>query len=81
MGDTREVNVRELRNHGGRVLSRVAQGEAFIVTKDGTAVAELRPIGRKSLAPAELIARAKRMPKVDPDELRRDLDSVLDQAL
>ena len=33
--------VRELRNHGGEVLDRVARGESLIVTRDGAEVAEL----------------------------------------
>lgn len=42
------VTVRELRNHGGEVLDRVARGEALVVTRDGTEVAELRPRTRRS---------------------------------
>ncbi|WP_172836158.1 type II toxin-antitoxin system Phd/YefM family antitoxin [Microlunatus soli] len=76
-----EVSVRDLRNHGGQVLDRVVRGETLTVTKDGTPVAELRPVSRRSLAPTELIARARRAPKVDPDLLRHDIDSVLDQSL
>lgn len=76
-----EVTVRELRNQGGRVLDRVERGESLTVTKDGTPVAELRPLPRRSLPTAELIARAKRTPKVSPDRLRRDVDEVLDQSL
>jgi len=79
--DEHEVSVRDLRNHGGRVLDRVVRGERLTVTKDGTAVAELRPVPRRSLPAAELIARAKRAPRVDADLLRRDIDSVLDQSL
>ncbi|MCL1840948.1 MAG: type II toxin-antitoxin system prevent-host-death family antitoxin [Propionibacteriaceae bacterium] len=75
------VSVRELRNQGGQVLDRVERGEMLCVTKDGDAVAELHPVRRRSLAPAELIARAKRLPRVDPDRLRRDIDAVLDPSL
>lgn len=76
-----EVGVRDLRNHGGHVLDRIVRGETLTVTKDGTPVAELRPVPRRSLPAAELIARAKRAPRVDADLLRRDIDSVLDQSL
>lgn len=81
MGELAEVNVRELRNHGGRVLDRVARGESLTVVKDGSPVAELRPVRRRSMSAAELISRAKRLPKVDPDRLRQDIDAVLDQSL
>lgn len=76
-----EVSVRELRNRGGQVLDRVVRGETLTVTKDGTPVAELRPVRRRSLPAAELIERARRAPRVDADLLRRDIDSVLDQSL
>jgi prevent-host-death family protein len=75
------VTVRELRNDGGAVLDRVARGEELIVTRDGTEVAELRPRRRPGPAPAELIARRRHLPKVDPDSLRRDIDAVLDSEV
>lgn len=75
------VTVRDLRNKGGEVLDRVERGERVIVTRDGRAVAELRPVPRSSAGPAELINRRKRLPAVDPEALRRDIDSVLDQSL
>ena len=72
------VTVRELRNHGGEVLDRVVRGETLVVTRDGEEVAELRPRTRRSPSPADLIARRRHLPTVDPDLLRRDLDAVLD---
>jgi prevent-host-death family protein len=75
------VSVRDLRNHGGEVLDRVARGEAVIVTRDGAEVAELRPLRRRSVPAAELIARRRSLPKVDPEALHRDLDAVLDSSL
>ncbi len=81
MGKLAEVSVRDLRNHGGRVLDRVARGESVTVTKDGSPIAELRPVPRTGLAAAELIARARILPHVDPDRLRDDIDAVLDQSL
>lgn len=73
------MTVRELRNHGGRVLERVSNGESLTVTKGGSPVAELRPIPRRGLPARELISRAKRTPRVDPARLREDIDAVLDQ--
>lgn len=73
--------MRDLRNKGGEVLDRVERGERVIVTRDGRAVAELRPLPRRSARPAELIARRKRLPHVDPDSLRRDIDAVMNPSL
>ena len=75
------VTVRELRNQGGTILDRVARGEELIVTRDGVEVAELRPRRRPAPASADLIERRRHLPKVDPDQLRRDIDAVLDPTL
>ena len=75
------VSVRDLRNRGGEVLDRVERGERVVVTRDGRAVAELRPLPRPSVGPAQLIERRKRLPRVDPDALRRDIDATIDPSL
>lgn len=75
------VTVRDLRNNGAEVLRRVELGERVVVTRDGTPVAELRPLPRPSASPSELIRRRRNLPRVNPDDLRRDIDSVLDPAL
>lgn len=76
-----EITVRELRNHGGDVLERVARGEALTVTRDGQAIAELRPLARRPIPAAVLVERWRRLPPVDPARLRADLDDVLDGSL
>jgi antitoxin (DNA-binding transcriptional repressor) of toxin-antitoxin stability system len=76
-----EITVRELRNRGGEVLDRVARGEALTVTRDGQAIAELRPLTRRPLPAAVLVERWRRLPAVDPGKLRADLDGVLDGSL
>ena len=75
------VTVRELRNNGGDVLDRVERGESVIVTRDGRPVAELRPLPRSGPRAAELIARRKRLPRVDPESLRRHVDAVIDSSV
>lgn len=75
------VTVRDLRNHGGDVLTRVARGEALIVTRDGAQVAEIRPLRRASVSSADLIARRASLPVVDVDKFRADVDAVLDATV
>jgi prevent-host-death family protein len=76
-----EVTVRELRNHGGRVLDRVQAGETLTVTRDGRPVAELRPLRKPPLDAATLVSHWRRLPPMDPESLRRDLDSIIDPSL
>ena len=75
------VTVRDLRNSGGRVLERVANGESLTVTMDGRPIAELRPLPVRALPAATLLARWRRLPAVDPDALRADIDRTLDTSL
>jgi prevent-host-death family protein len=75
------VSVRELRNHGGEILDRVARGESLVVTRDGAEVALLSALPRVSASPAELIARRRNLPLVDPARLQRDIDQILDSTL
>ncbi len=76
-----EVSIRELRNHGGEVIDRVAAGEQVTVTRDGRAVAELRPLGRAAVPARVLKRRWSRLPRLDPESFRRDLDGVVDSSL
>lgn len=76
-----EVSIRDLRNHGGDVIDRVERGERLTVTRDGRRVAELRPLGPLPATAAVLVERWSRLPQVAPEDLRRDLDQVIDAAL
>ncbi|HUE95545.1 MAG TPA: type II toxin-antitoxin system prevent-host-death family antitoxin [Longimicrobiaceae bacterium] len=76
-----DITVRDLRNHGGRVLRRVARGEALIVTLDGQPIAELRPIPAGALSATEILRRWAGLPRMDGSRLRADVDSALDSGL
>ncbi|MCP3936528.1 MAG: type II toxin-antitoxin system prevent-host-death family antitoxin [Actinomycetia bacterium] len=73
--------MRDLRNHGGEVVDRAAKGERLTITRSGKPVAELRPLEREPMSLEVILARRRHLPVVDPDQLRHDLDQVLDQAL
>jgi prevent-host-death family protein len=75
------VTIRDLRNHGGEVVDRVAAGESLVVTRSGEPVAHLVPVRRRGLDAATLLARWRRLPHVDGAALRADVDSVLDPSL
>jgi prevent-host-death family protein len=76
-----EITIRELRNHGGEVIDRVAGGETVTVTRAGKPVAELRPLARPPLHATALLARWRHVPAIDPQKLRADIDAVLDSTL
>ena len=73
--------MRDLRNHGGDVVDRVLRGEHLVVTRSGHPVAELVPVRKPALKATALVERWRRLPAVDPDGLRDDIDAVVDAAL
>jgi prevent-host-death family protein len=75
------VTIRELRNHGGDVMDRVAAGERLIVTRGGRPVAELHPVRSTPIGAEPLLRRWRRLPSLDLDKLRADLDEIVDPAL
>lgn len=76
--DIKHIDARDLRISDSEALYRVEHGETLIVTRDGRPVAELGPLRRASASPAELIARRRNLPHVDPTGLRADLDALID---
>lgn len=79
---TREISQRELRNDSGAILRAVESGEDFIVTRNGTALAELRPLRRRRfVARAELQAAARQLAQIDAAAFRADVDAFVDQGL
>lgn len=79
---TREISQRELRNDSGAILRAVESGEDFVVTRNGTALAELRPLRRRRfVAKSELVAAARQLARMDAVAFRADVDEVLDQSL
>lgn len=73
---------RELRNESADILRRVEAGEEFIVTRNGTPVAELRPAAHRRGVPRRRLAEAfKGVPAVALDRLRADLDEAADPGV
>jgi prevent-host-death family protein len=75
---------RELRNQNAAVIAAVAAGESFVITRNGTPVAELRPIGverRRFVPKTELSAAAAGSPRIDAARFRADQERLVEQAL
>ncbi len=79
---TREISQRELRNDSGAILRAVESGEDFVVTRNGTALAELRPLRRRRfVATAELFASSRRLAPMESEAFRAEIDEVVDQSI
>ncbi|MDN5794574.1 MAG: type II toxin-antitoxin system prevent-host-death family antitoxin [Intrasporangium sp.] len=78
----REISQRELRNDSGAILRAVESGEDFVVTRNGTALAELRPLRRRRfVSRAELLSTVRHLAAIDAAAFRADVDEVVDQNL
>jgi prevent-host-death family protein len=78
----RTITQRELRNDSATVLREVEAGGTIIVTRNGTPVAELRPLQPHRFVPrGAIIAAAARAPRVDAGRFRADVDAVIDQRI
>jgi len=78
----RIITQRELRNDSAAVLREVEAGRTLVVTRNGTPVAELRPIQPRRFVPRTRIAEAAgHAPRVDAKRFRTDLDAVIDQTV
>jgi len=63
------------------MVDRVAHGERMTVTRDGRPVALLVPLDREPLSVDVLIERWARLPTMDPESLRQDIDAAIDSSL
>lgn len=69
------ISQRELRNNSAAVMDAVEAGESYHITRNGVEIAELRPLPRKRrLTAEELIAKHRRLPRVDHAQLRAEAD-------
>jgi antitoxin (DNA-binding transcriptional repressor) of toxin-antitoxin stability system len=76
----RRITQRELRNNSGEIMRALDRGESFVVTRNSAAVGELVPLGRRRFVQTARVTEAfAGAPEVDPQRLRTDLDSVIDQ--
>ena len=81
---SRVIAQRDLRNQNAQILAAVEAGASFVVTRNGTPVAELRPLagGRRRFVPrAELATVAVAGPRIDAAAFRHDLDAAIEQDL
>ena len=79
---SRTITQRELRNDSAALLREVEAGATVIVTRNGTPVAELRPLRPHRFVPRRTIADAgARAPRIDADRFRVDVDAVIDQRI
>jgi antitoxin (DNA-binding transcriptional repressor) of toxin-antitoxin stability system len=77
-----EVSVRQFVNDSGSVTRGLREGRRYVLTINGEPLAELTPVRRRLFVPTvEAQAMFRTAPVLDYEELRRDLDAVVDGEL
>ena len=77
----KEVSVRDLCRNGGEILDAVMRGEGMTVTRQGRAIAELRPLRGPGVRIETLQKAFKHCPRVSHDQLRADMAEFLNLSL
>lgn len=74
IGAVKVITQREFRNNSAAVMDAVEAGETYHVSRNGVEVAELRPLPprRHRLTAEELVARHRRLPRVDHARMRQE---------
>jgi prevent-host-death family protein len=77
---SRQITQRELRNDSAAVLREVQAGQTLVITRNGTPVAEIRPLATtRRFVPRAVLGAAGAGPgRIDAGRLREDLDAVAD---
>ena len=76
----RQITQRELRNDSGEIMRALDRGDEFVVTRNGVAVGELKPVRRRRFVAAGVaVAEFTGAGVVDSERFRSDVDAVLDQ--
>lgn len=75
------VSIRDLRNHGGEAVARAQRGEVLTITHSGKPVARLVALDAAPIPLETLREQWAKLPAVDPQLLRGDIDSTLDASV
>lgn len=78
----KHITQRELRNDTPAIMRAIENGESFVLTRNGTPIADLIPHARagkrRGVTGRELMEAAKRLPPIDAEKFFADIDSVVD---
>ena len=76
-----EISQRDLRLRSKDIMDAVERGQAFTVTRDGRPMGQLVPLRRQWVTREQFAVSSRLAPRVDPDRLRADSESVIDGEL
>jgi prevent-host-death family protein len=74
------VSIRELRNQGGEIVDRAANGERITITRAGKPVARLIPLEPEPTSDV-VLERFRGLAPIDYDAFRADVDEVMGASI
>ncbi|WP_028926839.1 type II toxin-antitoxin system Phd/YefM family antitoxin [Pseudonocardia acaciae] len=78
----RHITQRELRNDTPAIMRAIEDGESFVLTRNGTPIADLiphaRPAKTRRATGRDIMEAAAQLPKIDVEQFWADLESVVD---
>jgi len=78
----KQITQRELRNDAPSIMREIESGESFVLTRNGTPIADIvphaRPAEPRRVTGADLLAAAATLPAIDADQFFADLDEYVD---
>jgi prevent-host-death family protein len=71
------ITQREFRNNSAAVMTAVENGESFVITRNGTKIADVTPHGRpRKVTKEELLEICRKLPPVDYAQMRRETEEL-----
>lgn len=78
----RHITQRELRNDTPAVMRAIEAGESFVLTRNGTPIADLIPHARaaepRRVTGADLVAAREQLDAIEPERFFTDLERYVD---
>ena len=75
------ITQRQLRNESGDIMRALDAGESFVVTRNGVAVGELKPLDRRRFVPRDAVVAAfAHAAPIDSRRFRADLARIVDEG-
>lgn len=79
----RQITQRELRNETPAIMREVEHGESFVLTRNGTPIADIVPHSRRPefISATEFLDLLVDLPATDPKQFFAELDAAVDPDL
>jgi len=80
LDEPRHITQREMRNDSAAIFRAIEDGESFVLTRNGTPIAQVIPIRKRTFVPRDDVLRAfAHVPEIDYAQMRAEMDEFINQ--